>query len=254
VECSATKCRKGGLNIREFARKRIVLYVLLLTMNFLLFTISCVLAAGASTASTVEDGITRFIKQFYDDREDVYVRFNNLPQALQEKVRVRHIDFAKVPDSKGDGLCLVEIDGKNNRTKTIYVSFRVQGKKKLFLLKQGLKRGEIIRSGDLLAKDTFITEDGGIYPARLEDVVGKAVKKDMAAGTAITCQVLEDSFAVQRGDTVDIVAENKKLSVQAKGVTLERGRLGDRVRVKNLTSDREIVGRVAGNGMVKVEL
>jgi flagella basal body P-ring formation protein FlgA len=251
VECSATRCRKGKLNIREFVRKRIVLYVLLLTMNFLLFTISCVLAAGVST---VEDGITRFIKQFYDDREDVYVRFNNLPEALQEKVKVRHIDFAKVPDSKGDGLCLVEIDGKNNRTKTIYISFRVQSKKKLFVLKQGLKRGEIIRSGDLLAKDTFITEDGGIYPARAEEVVGKAVKKDMAAGTAITSQLLEDSFAVQRGDTVDIVAENKKLSVQAKGITLEKGKMGDRVRVKNLTSDKEIVGRVAGNGTVKVEL
>jgi flagella basal body P-ring formation protein FlgA len=251
VESSAAKSRMGRLKIGEFARKRIVLYVLLLTMNFLLFTISCVLAAGVST---VEDGITRFIKQFYDDREDVYVRFNNVPEALQEKIRVRHIDFAKVPDSKGDGLCLVEIDGKNNRTKTMYVSFRVQSKKKLFVLKQGLKKGEIIHSGDLLAKDTFIKEDGGIYPARVEDVVGKVVKKDVAAGTAITCQVLEDSFAVQRGDTVDIVAENKKLSVQAKGISLEKGRLGDRVRVKNLTSDKEIVGRVAGSGMVKVEL
>jgi flagella basal body P-ring formation protein FlgA len=251
VKGNAAKSESGELSIGEFARKRIVLYVLLLTMNFLLFTISCVFAAGVFT---VEDGITHFIKQFYDDREEVYVRFNNLPEALQEKVKVRHIDFAKVPDSKGDGLCLVEIEGKNNRAKTIYVSFRVQSKKKLFVLKQGLKKGEIVRPGDLLVKDTFITENGGVYPARAEDVVGKAVKKDIAAGTAITSQILEDSFAVQRGDTVDIVAENKKLSVQAKGIILEKGRLGDRVRVKNLTSDKEIVGRVAGNGTVKVEL
>jgi flagella basal body P-ring formation protein FlgA len=249
VECNVGENKSGRLNIRKFAKKRIVLYISLLTMNFLLFTISCVFAAA-----TVEDGITHFIKQFYDDREDVYVRFNNLPEALQERVRVRHIDFAKVPDSKGDGLCLVEIDGKNNRTRTVYVSFRVQVKKKIFVLKQGVKRGEIVRSQDVFVKDTFTTENSVVYPARIEDIVGKAVKRDMAAGTAITSQALEDSFAIQRGETVNIVADNKNLSVQAKGVSLEKGRLGDLIRVKNLTSDREIVGRVAGSGTVKVDL
>jgi flagella basal body P-ring formation protein FlgA len=251
VEGNAAKSESGRLTMRECAKKRIVLYILLLTMNFLLFTISCVLAADMST---LEDKITGFIKQFYNDREDVYVKFNNIPDALKERAKIKHIDFAKVPDSNGDGLCLVEIDGKNGRAKNVYISFRVQSKKKLFVLKQSVKRGDILRSGDILVKDTFITENGGVYPTRIEDVIGKAVKKDVAAGNTITCQILEDSFVVQRGDAVNIVAENKTLSIQTKGRTLEKGRVGDLVRVKNLTSDKEIVGRVAGSGTVKVDL
>jgi flagella basal body P-ring formation protein FlgA len=241
----------GGLSLREFARRRIVIYVVLLTINFLVFTISCVLAANTPT---VDEGITRFIKQFYEDREDVYVRFNNLPEVLHDKAKVRHIDFAKVPDSKGDGLCLVEIEGKNGRSRTVYVSFRVQSKRKLFVLKQNMRRGDTIHSSDIQVKDAFITENAGIYPARIEDIVGKAVKKDIGAGTTVTNQVLEDSFAVQRGDTVAIVADSKRLSVQAKGICLEKGKLGDRIRVKNLNSDKEIVGRVAGNGTIKIDL
>ncbi len=251
MEPGVTRIDCGKQTLQNLARRRLVLYTLLLTMNFLLFTVSCVIAAGTST---VEDGIVSFIKQFYDDGENVYVRFNNLPEALQDKVKIRHIDFVKVPDSKGNGLCLVEIEGRNNRPKTVYVSFRAQTKRKLFVLKQSVRRGDTIHSGDLMVKDTFMAEDAGVYPARIEDAVGKIVKRDMAAGTAITSQALEDSFAVQRGDTVDIVADNKRLSVQAKGITLEKGKLGDRVRVKNLTSDKEVVGRVAGNGVVRVDL
>ena len=236
---------------RALVERRIVPCIVLLAVGSLLFTFSLAFAAGIST---VEDGITRFIKQFYEDREDLYVRFNNLPEVLQEKVRVRHIDFAKVPDSKGDGLCLVEVEGKNSRTRTVYVSFRVQTKRKVFVLKQNVKKGETIRSGDVIAKDTFMTENSGAYPLRVEDVLGKAAKRDMAAGTALTSHALEDIFTVKRGEAVNIVADNRNLSVQAKGVSLEKGKMGDLIRVKNLTSDKEIVGRVAGNGIVKVDL
>ena len=251
MEPKAMQNNREKMTLLKFARERIVLCSVLPAITFLLFAAPCALWAAAST---VEDGVIRFIKQYYDDGENVYVRFNNLPEALQEKARVRHIDFVKIPDSKGNGLCLVEIEGRNNRAKTVYVSFKVQSKRKLFVLKQTVRRGDTIRSGDLLVKDTFVTEDGGIYPTRIDDVIGKVAKRDLAAGATVTSQVLEDSFAVQRGDTVDIVADNKRLSVQAKGITLEKGKLGDRVRVKNLTSDKEVVGRVTGNGVVRVDL
>jgi flagellar basal body P-ring formation protein FlgA len=251
VKNNSLKVESGKPEEQKSLSKRFVLYMLVFAVSYSLFTISTVLAADPST---VEGRITNFIKQFYNEREDVHVKFNNLPDALTEKVRVRHIDFAKVPDSNGDGLCLVEIDGKNSRARTVYVSFRVQSKKKLFVLKQSIKKGEILRSGDILVKDTFTTENSAVYPSRLEDVIGKTVKKDVAAGITVTNQILEDSFVVQRGEAVNIVAENKMLSVQAKGRTMEKGRMGDLIRVKNLTSDKEIVGRVAGSGTVKVDL
>ncbi|MCX5813486.1 MAG: flagellar basal body P-ring formation chaperone FlgA [Proteobacteria bacterium] len=244
------------LNVKSEKQRRMkikfILCLLLFTIHYSLFTVSVVFA---TESSMVELKLKDFIRKFYSEREDIYIKLNPLPSSLQDKHRVKHIDFVRIPDLNGDGLCLVEIDEKNGRTRNLYVSFKVSNKKKMFILKQNTKRGDVVRPDDISVKETYMNGNSGAdYPSRMEDVVGKALKRDMPAGTVITCQSLEDSFVIQRGDTVNIVAENKKLLLQAKGRTLERGKIGDIIRVKNLTSDKEIVGRVAGSSTVKVDL
>ncbi len=228
-----------------------VLHISLLAICFLHFS---GYTAFSTEVPTLEERVTHFIKQFYNENKDVYVKFNNFPDLLKERVKVKHIDFAKIPDPNGDGLCLVEVDGKQRRAKNVYISFKVLNQRKLFAIKQNAKKGDVIRSGDILVKNTYMTGGGTVYPAKVEDIIGKTLKKEIAAGTVITNQMLEDSFAIQKGETVNIMAENKKLTVQAKGKTLEKGRIGDLIRVKNLTSDKEVVGRVIGSSTVKVDL
>jgi flagella basal body P-ring formation protein FlgA len=228
-------------------RTKIIIYALI-------YSLCIASAALAAEVPTVEVKIKDFIRKFYNERKDIYIKLNHLPDSLKDKSRVKHINFAKIPDSNGDGLCLVEIDEKHGRTKNVYVSFRVSNKRKMFVLKQGAKKGDIVRSDDIFVKEVYLNGNGMDYPLKIDDVTGKALKRDVSAGTVITSQVLEDSFVMQRGDTVNIVAENKKLLVQTKGRTLERGKIGDFIRVKNLTSNKEIVGRVVGSGIVKVDL
>ena len=47
-------------------------------------------------------------------------------------------------------------------------------------------------------------------------------------------------------------AENKNLYVRAKGKALEKGRMGDSIRVKNMSSDREIIGKVVSGNKILV--
>ncbi|MCX5807260.1 MAG: flagellar basal body P-ring formation chaperone FlgA [Proteobacteria bacterium] len=239
------------LKVKSGRQKGMRINTILYVLIYSLFIAS---AAFAAEVPTVEAKIKDFIRKFYNEREDVYIKLNHLPDSLKDKSRVKHINFAKIPDSNGDGLCLVEIDEKHGRTKNVYVSFRVSNKKKMFVLKQAAKKGDIVRSDDIFVKEVYLNGNGMDYPLKIGDVMGKALKRDVSAGTVITSQVLEDSFVMQRGDTVNIVAENKKLLVQTKGRTLERGKIGDFIRVKNLTSNKEIVGRVVGSGTVNVDL
>jgi flagella basal body P-ring formation protein FlgA len=240
-----------GLKVKGRRQKGMRVWFILYLFTYLLFTTS---GAFAAEALTIELKIKDFIRKFYNEREDVYIKLNHLPDSLKDKSRIKHINFAKIPDSNGDGLCLVEIDEKHGRAKNVYVSFKASSKKKMFVLKQDVKRGDIVRSDDIFVKEVYMSGSGMDYPLRIGDVIGKAIKRDMPSGTVITSQALEDSFVMQRGDTVNIVAENKKLLVQSKGKTLEKGKVGDFIRVKNLTSDREIVGRVIGSNTVKVDL
>jgi len=119
------------------------------------------------------------------------------------------------------------------------------------MAKRDIAKGEAIHLIDLAAKETYLNGSGGVYPENVEAVLNKTAKKEIHAGEVITKQHLEDQVAVQKGETVSMTVENESLLVQAKGVALERGRIGDLVRVKS-SSGKEVIGKVSGNDSVIV--
>ena len=201
-------------------------------------------------AAAPEAEIKDFIKQIYADSE-IQIVFAQLPPVLKNSVSLRNISFAKVPDPTGDGVCLVGIEGKNGGESSVYVPFKVLVKRTLYMAKRDIAKGEAIHLIDLAAKETYLNGSGGVYPENVEAVLNKTAKKEIHAGEVITKQHLEDQVAVQKGETVSMTVENESLLVQAKGVALERGRIGDLVRVKS-SSGKEVIGKVSGNDSVIV--
>lgn len=214
----------------------------------------CLLAQGGMCSqdqSMVEASLTNFIKKMYDKDQDIDVRFTNIPGELRGKPSITDISFVRVPDARGEGLCLVGFGGSNKR-KNAYVPFRVIRKSKVFVLTQDGKRGDVISENLVTQKETNLHERKAVYPSKLEDILGKVLKKDVVAGTVITSALLNDPVLIQKGEMVNIIAENRRLLVQAKGKALEKGKMGDSIRVKNTSSDREIFGKVVGDNTVIV--
>jgi flagella basal body P-ring formation protein FlgA len=229
----------------------------LLCRLFLVLIIPWILLSAPSAYSQdmaiVEARLTNFIKQIYNDGDDIRVKFGTMPGYLKEGVRVKSVNFSRVPDMNGDGVCLVEVEGKSIRERNVYVSFKVLTKKRLFVLKQTGKKGETVEGRDITVKETYLSGGSNLYPSSMEDVVGKKLKKDLPAGTILTTQALDDSVLVQRGELVNIVGESRRLVVQTKGQTLEKGKLGDMIKVKNIMSGKQVLGRITGNSTVTVE-
>jgi flagella basal body P-ring formation protein FlgA len=211
-------------------------------------------ACYASEYSGTEAKIMHFIQDIYNNSDDIQIRLNTIPSQIKENTKVKNITFMKVPDASGDGICTVEIDTRSGRSVHVQVPFRVFVKKKLLVLKMAGKKDEAIRKGDIFIKETYMKGKGNEYPTSLEDLAGKVLKKDVPANTIIAYQMLEESVAVQRGEVVNIVAENTKLLVLTKGKTIDKGRVGDTVRVKNISSGKEIVGRVTAHNTVAIDL
>ncbi len=201
----------------------------------------------------IETKIINFIRTIYSEDDNLQVKFRNMPVPLRGRPNVKNISFAKAPDAKGDGVCLVEIvDGKNNRDRSLYVPFRSMKKTKIYVLNQSGKKGDVIRAGSVTSRETQFNEKKPGYPSTLDDIVGRTLKKDVAGGTIISYAILDDPVIIQKGEIVDIIAENKKLFVQTKGKALEKGKMGDSIRVKNMSSDKEIVGKVVSGDKILV--
>jgi flagellar basal body P-ring formation protein FlgA len=226
---------------------------------FLLAIAAVILFAGhpgpvhAAAESGVESRIIRFIKELYPDGNSVRVKLNAVPAELKENAKVVNVSFIRVPDANGDGICSVDVRNPAGRTQSVHVPFRVYSKRGLFVLKQAGQKGDLIREKDIVIRETFMNGRLAGYPASTEDVIGKALKRDVAANTVITDQVLENQVVMRRGDIVTIVAESNKLVVSAKGKTVDQGRIGDKIRVKNIASGKEVTAKVISADAVRVD-
>lgn len=221
-----------------------------------LFVILLLVAASACPGageSPTEARIIRFVKEIYPSGDAVQVRLNSLPSQLREKVRIVNMSFARVPDVGGDGICAVEIESAPGRTRTVHVPFKILTKRELFVLKQAARKGDAISAKDIHVRVAYMNGKGSGYPASAEDVIGKVFKRDVPANTLITDQLLDDRVVIKRGDIVTIVAESNTLVVQTKGRTVDKGRIGDTIRVKNIASGKELMAKVVSGSSVKVE-
>jgi len=207
-------------------------------------------AAGDPSA---EARIVKFVKDFYPGDNAVRVRLATVPAQLREKVKIVNMSFLRIPDVSGEGICAVEIETGPGRMRTVQVPFKVFAKRELYVLKQAGQKGDAIGPKDVVVRETYMNGKGAGYPASMEDVVGKVLKKDVPANTVVTDQILEDRVVVKRGDYVTIVAESSKLVVQARGKTVDKGRIGDVIRVRNMASGKEVAAKVVSGGVVRVE-
>ena len=79
---------------------------------------------------------------------------------------------------------------------------------------------------------------------RAEEVVGKKVWRPVSEGACVKSWHVRDRRDMQRGDDVVIVAESGAIRVQAPGELLESGNPGDRVKVLNKSSGKELYATV----------
>ncbi|KZE31752.1 flagellar basal body P-ring formation chaperone FlgA [Crenobacter luteus] len=115
-----------------------------------------------------------------------------------------------------------------------------------------------------LAAGAILTEDDASWTRRtlyeLEsglrepaEAVGLGATRPIKAGQILTHKLLESPVLVKRGERIEIVARKDGVEVSVPGESLENGRRGDIVRVKNSASGKSLRARVTGHGEVGPE-
>ncbi len=84
-------------------------------------------------------------------------------------------------------------------------------------------------------------------------IVGRETTRAVSAGVPLRAAYVQDAPAVSRGQLVRLRVENGALRIEAVGRVREDAAVGDRVRVLNVHSRRELVGVVGEEGVVHVE-
>lgn len=205
------------------------------------------------SALTVEREMADLIQEAYKDYDDVVVKVDRLPRQLREISRIEGIDIVRAPEAGRPGLALVEYRGTGGKRQSSYVAFHTQTKKTLFYVKRSMAKGEAVERADVVGKESYVAEKAYQYPDSMTDLQGKILKKDVQAGALLTNMLVEERQMIKRGQTVTVVAQNRRLTVQTLGKAVQPGRRGELIKVKSLASEQELQGRVLDSGTVAVD-
>lgn len=122
------------------------------------------------------------------------------------------------------------------------------------VLTKRLPRHAVLSEADIEIVRRELDGIGSEPVASMDAALGKRLRATIQAGVALTSGMLEDAPLVKRGDLVTIVAESGDFRVTTLGEARSAGARNEVVRVKNLTSRREIFARVVAGGTVMVDL
>ncbi|WP_299601398.1 flagellar basal body P-ring formation chaperone FlgA [uncultured Tateyamaria sp.] len=111
-----------------------------------------------------------------------------------------------------------------------------------------LRPGTLITAADLTIRDEV---QAGMFEY-MADVIGQEARTALYAGRPIPFEAIGAPAVVDRNQIVPLFFNAGGLSIATEGRALERGGVGDRVRVMNLTSRSTLFGFVQKDGSVKV--
>lgn len=92
----------------------------------------------------------------------------------------------------------------------------------------------------------------GVGLTELSQIVGKEARVVLYAGRPILPDHLMEPARVQRNEIAPLVFRQFGLAISTSGRVLDRGAVGDTVRVMNLSSRATLFGTVLANGSIDV--
>ena len=111
-----------------------------------------------------------------------------------------------------------------------------------------LRPGTLISAADLTLK-------AGVQPGmfdRVSDVAGQEARVALYAGRPIPFEGIGPPAGINRNQIVAVHFSASGLTISTEGRALERGGIGDRVRIMNLSSRATLFGFVQADGSIKV--
>ena len=137
---------------------------------------------------------------------------------------------------------------------TAWTTFATELWTELPVLVRDVARCELLSSAHVEPRRVKV-EDGASFAALGADALAGAVaQRDLARGSVVTDRDVKRAQLVARGEPVTLEVRKGAVTARSTGTCNQDGALGDVVKVLTADKSREIVARVAGRGLVVVQL
>jgi flagella basal body P-ring formation protein FlgA len=213
-------------------------------------------ATGADLAYQPLESISGAIRRFLESNSrhagaDTRIEIPPLDSRLQLALCSVPLEVFPTHGSRDIGNLSLGVRCSGDRPWTIYHRAYLGVIREVAVLAGAVKAGTVLGPTDVVGEPRDIAPLNGIFLSP-EQVIGKPVKKALAAKTVLIPEMLTTLRLVRRGDQVTIRNNAAGLEVSMAGIALMDGERGQRIRVRNVQSGRVIQATVTGEGMVDI--
>jgi flagellar basal body P-ring formation protein FlgA len=222
-----------------------------------LFFLLCSLASFSSAqiypVNQLRQDIASFLANEYKQvaHERIDINVGNLDNRLRLASCKQPIEFINQDPSGLGGNISVKAQCHGDRVWSVHVPAQVTIYREIAVAGRDIARGEVISYAHI---DTNLVNVSSIRQAFLpeaESVIGKEAKRNISKGEPFRITLLDAPTAVKRGELVILESLAGSIKVSSAGTALADGRVGQKIRVRNNSSERIISAVVISQGLVQ---
>lgn len=148
----------------------------------------------------------------------------------------------------------VEVYDRAEKIDAFSVKANVSIDQNIAVAKRNIAKGEKIGEADF----EMMKQDVALMPKKFfiesKSLLGKEARMGIAPGRAILSWMVREEPVVRKSGLITLLSRWGSVRVQASGLALEDGSIGDKIRVQNKTSTKVLRGKVVGPSLVEVEV
>lgn len=180
-------------------------------------------------------------------------RFVAEPEHLDLPDNIRAEVTFRTPPKLGPNSFLLRFFSKEGRLlATVRGACYLEAEIPVVVLKRPLPRHAILGPKDLALEKRPASRLPRDVITEMDEALGKRLRLSLRAGQILRAYALEDPPVIKRGNLVRIVARGKAFTVSALGEARQDGRPGEIIKVRNLSSKREVFAKVVDSKTVEV--
>lgn len=136
----------------------------------------------------------------------------------------------------------------------IFIGAHIQQFSDIWVTTTAIARGTLLDESHVTLERRDISKSITQYFTGRQSPVGLVAKRPLRAGDVLQASAVAKQKLVKRGDRVHVIGRKNGLEIRTLATALSDGASGDRIRVRSLSSKKELEGILRKNSTVYVNI
>jgi len=225
--------------------------------HFLLLITMLLPSAGHALEYTKLDTIRDTVRQFIvtnlgGENPDTKVIVKALDPRLRLASCEHDLEVYLAPGTKLRGHSTVGVRCSTPNPWALFVPVHIELLVPVLTASKPLRRGQRLGAENLLVKKKSSTSLPSNYLRAGDVIIGQVAARDIGIGSVLTQSMFKPEKLVKRGQRVMLSMKSGAIAVRVSGIAMADGARGERIKVKNLSSERIVDGTVSDANLILV--